>query len=96
MQRSQALPYISFAVDTALSERKPSDMPRNARLVGWQCGFELLFVAVWPVRHMDWISVQALCATILTTHLGLLVWEVRYVSISLAHPGLKPRQPTKN
>jgi hypothetical protein len=22
-------------------------MPSNARLVGWQCGFEPLFVAVW-------------------------------------------------
>ena len=68
----------------------------GAVMFGYLGRLALLFVAVWPVRHMDWISVQALCATILTTHLGLLVWEVRYVSISLAHPGLKPRQATKN
>jgi len=47
MNRIAALPYISFCVDDALSERSVSDMPANARLVGWQCGFEPLFVAVW-------------------------------------------------
>jgi hypothetical protein len=47
MKRSQAIPYISYCVDDALSERSINDMPANARLVGWQCGFEPLFVAVW-------------------------------------------------
>jgi len=45
--RDQALPYVSFCVDDALAERSIDDMPSNARLVGWQCGFEPLFVAVW-------------------------------------------------
>ena len=47
MTRTQALPYISYYVDDALSEHAASDMPANARLVGWQCGFEPMFVAVW-------------------------------------------------
>jgi hypothetical protein len=47
MTRDQALPYVSFCIDDALSERQISDMPNTARLVGWQCGFEPLFVAVW-------------------------------------------------
>jgi hypothetical protein len=47
MTREQAIPYISLCVDDALSERSIDDMPANARLVGWQCGFEPLFVAVW-------------------------------------------------
>jgi len=29
--------------------------------------------------------------TVLITHIGLLIWETRYVSMSLAYPGLKPR-----
>jgi len=45
--RDQALPYISFCLDDALSERSIDELPANARLVGWQCGFEPLFVAVW-------------------------------------------------
>jgi hypothetical protein len=47
MTREQALPYVSYAVDDALSERRPDEAPPHARLVGWQCGFEPLFVAVW-------------------------------------------------
>jgi hypothetical protein len=47
MKREQALPYVSFAVDDALAERSVTDIPANARLVGWQCGPEPLFVAVW-------------------------------------------------
>lgn len=47
MQRSEAIPYVSYAVDDALAERAVAEMPPNARLVGWQCGFEPLFVAVW-------------------------------------------------
>jgi hypothetical protein len=47
MKRSDAIPYISYCVDDALSERRLDEMPDNARLIGWQCGFEPLFVAVW-------------------------------------------------
>lgn len=47
MTREMALPYVAYCVDDALAERKIADMPANARLVGWQCGFEPLFVAVW-------------------------------------------------
>jgi hypothetical protein len=47
MLRDKAMEYVGYCVDNALSERKISDMPPNARLVGWQCGFEPLFVAVW-------------------------------------------------
>ena len=41
------------------------------------------------------MSLPALGTTLVVTHLGLLFWEMRYVSLSLAHPGLKPRRPTK-
>ena len=47
MNRNQALPFVSFGVDDALSIRTASEAPANARLVGWQCGFEPVFIAVW-------------------------------------------------
>jgi hypothetical protein len=56
MTREEALPYISRCVDDALSDRSIDDMPENARLVGWQCGFEPMFVAVWsymPGTRLD-------------------------------------------
>lgn len=47
MTRDQARPFIAHCLDNALCERNLSEMPANARLVGWQCGFEPMFVAVW-------------------------------------------------
>jgi hypothetical protein len=42
-----ALPYVSYVLDDALSaDHAVADMLPNATLVGWQCGFEPLFVAV--------------------------------------------------
>jgi hypothetical protein len=42
------------------------------------------------VHDAGWISLPLLGATIIVTHLGLLVWELKYVAMSLAFPGLKP------
>jgi hypothetical protein len=47
MRRAEALPYVSFVLDDALNVRTEAEVPHaNARFVGWQCGFEPLFVAV--------------------------------------------------
>jgi hypothetical protein len=52
----------------------------------------VLGVAVWAVHDESWVSLKLLAVTILVTHLGLLFWETRYVSATLAYPGLKPRR----
>ena len=48
-------------------------------------------IAVWAVHDAAWIHMGLLGVAILATHLGLLAWETRYVSASLAFPALKPR-----
>ena len=58
MNKEQALPHISHYIDDCLAVREAEDMPDNATLVGWQCGFEPMFVAVWsgygwPVNETD-------------------------------------------
>ena len=59
-------------------------------LFGYLFRLGLIFLAVWLVRDASWISLPALGATIIVTHLGLLVWELKYVALSLTYPGLKP------
>lgn len=63
-------------------------------MVGAMFGFlirlALIFVAVWLVRDAGWVDLVALGLTLVIAHLGLLAWELRYVSASLAFPGLKP------
>lgn len=59
-------------------------------LFGYLLRLGLIFAAVFLVRNMFWVVMPALGLSIIVAHLGLLVWELKYVSISLAYPGLKP------
>ena len=48
MTRDQAMPYVAYVVDDGLSDAHHTYrtcLP-DARLIGWQCGFEPVFVAV--------------------------------------------------
>lgn len=62
----------------------------SAALGGYAMRLGLIFVAVWTIRDMSWVRMIPLGITIIATHLGLLAWELRYISASFAHPGLKP------
>ena len=64
----------------------------GATLFGYLIRLGLIFVAVFLVKDAGWISLPALGSTIIVTHLGLLFWEMKYVALSLAHPGLKPER----
>jgi hypothetical protein len=61
-----------------------------AAMFGFLIRLGLIFLAVYAVRDASWMNFWALGITLIVTHLGLLFWEMRYVSLSLAHPGLKP------
>ena len=74
----------------ATSARISLGLVMGATLFGYLIRLGLIFLAVWVVKDASWISLPALGATIIVTHLGLLFWEMKYVAISMAHPGLKP------
>jgi hypothetical protein len=59
-------------------------------LGGFAVRMGLVCAVLYAVRDASWIHMTALGITVLFTHLGLLFWELRYVSASLAFPGLKP------
>ena len=61
-----------------------------AALGGFALRLFLLTAIVWLVKDQAWVDITALGFTLIVTHLGLLVWETRHVSASLAYPGLKP------
>lgn len=60
-------------------------------LAGYLLRLGAMTLAVFAVREAAWVELVPLGLTLVTTHLGLLVWEARHVSLSLAFPGLKPR-----
>ena len=59
-------------------------------LGGFAVRMGLVTAVLFAVRDASWVHMTALGITVLVTHLGLLFWELRYVSASLAFPGLKP------
>jgi hypothetical protein len=59
-------------------------------LVGFAVRMALVTLVLFAVRDADWVNMVALGVCVIVTHLGLLFWELRYVSASLAFPGLKP------
>jgi hypothetical protein len=74
----------------AMTARISLGLMMGAVLFGYLVRLGLILLAVLLVKDAGWISLPALGATIIVTHLGLLVWEMKYVALSLAHPGLKP------
>ena len=62
----------------------------GAALFGFLLRLGLVAAAVLLVQDAGWVEPVALGITLVVSHLGLLFWELRYVSISLAHPGLHP------
>ncbi len=61
-------------------------------LFGFLARMLLLTAAVVAVRDFAWVNLTALSITLLVTHLGLLMWETRHVSASLAFPSLTPKR----
>lgn len=91
-----AIVLTNFALAAALiavAARISLGLMMAATMFGYLVRLALIFVAVWLVKDASWISFPALGSTIIVTHLGLLFWEMKYVAISLADPGLKPPPP---
>lgn len=88
-----ALVLANFALSAALlgwSARIGIGAFVTAAMVGFVVRLALITAAVLLVKDQGWVELVPLGFTIVITHLGLLIWEARHVSMSLAFPGLKP------
>jgi hypothetical protein len=68
-------------------------MVGGVALGGYVVRLGLILGALILLRHVSWIVLPWLGFTLVGAHLALLFWEMRYVSMSLAAPGLRPRLP---
>ena len=62
-----------------------------ATLIGFVARMAIVVGALYLVKGRPWVNLAALGVVLLTTHVGLLFWETRYLSMSLAFPGLRPK-----
>jgi hypothetical protein len=84
------LNFVVAAVLLSVAARKSPAVLMGAALGGFLVRMGLLAAALYAVQDATWIDDLSLGATLLVTHIGLLIWETRYLSISLAFPALKP------
>jgi hypothetical protein len=73
----------------AAARRSPTTL-MAAALGGFVVRLGVLVGIVSLVQDLAWVELTPLLFTVLVAHLGLLTWETRYVSLSLAYPGLRP------
>jgi hypothetical protein len=88
------LVLVNFILSAALlawAARTSLGLLMGVALFGYVGRLALITIAVLAISGQAWFSPIPLCATLLVAHLGLLIWETRYVSATLAYPGLKPR-----
>ena len=82
--------FLLAARIMAVTARISINALMGAVLGGYVLRLALITTAVLLIKDLSWVELIPLCATLIVTHLGLLIWETRYVSMTLAYPGLKP------
>jgi hypothetical protein len=89
-----ALVIFNFMLSGAMlgwAARISPDMLMGVALGGFLVKIIALFAVGTIVEQFDAVDFPVFVVTVLVAHLGLLAWETRSVSLSLASPGLKPR-----
>lgn len=87
--------FVLAAAMLAWAGRISPGFVMGAALFGYLIRLSLIFLAIWLVRNASWVELVPLGVTIVMTHLGLLFWEMKRVSLSIAYPGLKPTPASK-
>lgn len=92
-----ALVLANFAAAAALQAwavRISYGLVMGVALFGFLVRIGVIAGVVLALGDLSWIARTPLALTLVIGHLGLLLWETRFVSASLAFPGLKP-DPSK-
>ena len=85
-----SLNFFLAAALMAWSARISLSLMMGVVLGGYIVRLGLLVAAVVPFKDAGWMELTPFAITLGVAHLGLLLWELRYVAGSLAFPGLKP------
>lgn len=85
-----ALNFLVSARLIAWAAEKSPAFVQAAVLGGFVIRLAALTGIVLLLEQLPFVDVAVLVLTIAITHLALLVWETRSVSLTLAAPGLKP------
>ena len=88
------LNFLAAAGLIAWGSKRGGNALMAAVMGGYLLRLGVLTAAIVLVKDASWVERAPLFITLLVTHLGLLLWETKSVSLSLAYPGLKPKEST--
>ena len=86
-----ALNFLLAAFAMAWAARISLGVLMATVMVSYLVRLGLIVAATLMVVNAGWFEPLPFGGTLIVAHLALLLWETRYVSASLAYPGLKPR-----
>ena len=81
--------FLAAARVMAWAARRGQAVVMGAVLGGYVVRLAVLLGIVLALQQVSWLNIPVLVVTLAVTHLALLTWELRFVSFSLAAPGLK-------
>lgn len=87
--------WLVAAVSLGWAARNSPNLLMGVALFGFIARLALITGVGAGVKALDIVDWPVFCGALLLAYGGLLVWELRYVSFTLASPGLKPRPPAK-
>ena len=93
-----AIVVVNFSLAAAMmayAARISLGLMMFAALFGYLIRLGLILTAILLVRDASWVELVPMGITIIVAHLGLLFWEMKYISASLAFPALKPKPVSK-
>jgi hypothetical protein len=88
--------FVNFLAAAAIMSWASTMSPGaigGAAAAGFALRLVVILVALLLLQDVGWIDMPTLGIVLVGTHLGLLAWEAKYVSMTLAAPGLRPQRP---
>jgi hypothetical protein len=88
--------FVNFLAAALIVSRAAAISNKAAAIaatVGYVVRLAVILLALWGFHDVSWIDFKTLGITLVLAHLGLLTWEAKHISMSLAAPGLRPARP---
>lgn len=83
--------FIAAAWVLGWVARTAPDLLMGAAMMSFLVRLVLITAIGVGVKELGIVDFQVFCITLIASYLGLLVWEMRSISLSMASPGLKPK-----
>jgi hypothetical protein len=83
--------FIAAAWVLGWVARTAPDLLMGAAMMSFLIRLVLISVIGFGIKEADLVDWPVFCVTLVASYLGLLFWEMRSISLSLASPGLKPK-----